>query len=94
MLLLLLQIYAYLLLRSQVQRIVITSSGAAVSQLPVSEPTVFSELDWNESSIKEVQALGNKASPMSIYCASKSLAEKGILYLNTIFLISSLTRVR
>ena len=61
--------------------------------MPPSEPTVFSELDWNEDAIKDVQALGNKASPMSIYCASKSLAEKGILYLNIILLISPLLHV-
>ena len=59
------------------QRIVITSSCAAVLTLPLSEPTVFSEQDWNLNSIKEVQELGNKSPPSTVYRASKTLAEKG-----------------
>ncbi|KAF8798337.1 NAD(P)-binding protein [Phlegmacium glaucopus] len=43
---------------SQVQRIVITSSCASVIRFPPSEPTVFSERDWNETAIKEVQEKG------------------------------------
>ena len=38
--------------------------------------TIINEHYQNESSVKEVQALGNKTPPMTIYCASKSLAEK------------------
>ena len=58
------------------QRIVITSSGSAVITEP-SKPTVFSEQDWNLSSIKEVEEMGNKCRPGIAYCASKTLAEKG-----------------
>ena len=65
------------MLRSQVQRIVITSSCAAVLSLQLSKPTVFSEQDWNLSAIKEVQEMGNKAPPSTAYRASKTLAEKG-----------------
>ena len=65
------------IVRSQVQRIVITSSCASVLSLPVSKPTVFSEQDWNLGSIKEVQEKGNKAPPSTAYRASKTLAEKG-----------------
>ena len=58
------------------QRIVVTSSCASVfTSLP--QPTVFSEHDWNESVIEEVRRLGNKTSPVAIYDASKTLAEKG-----------------
>jgi len=60
----------------QVQRIVITSSCASVSSLPVLDPTVFSERDWNEISIREVRELSNKTPPGTIYRASKTLAEK------------------
>ena len=59
------------------QRIVITSSCSAVITPSLSEPTVFSEQDWNLSSVKEVQELGNKSLPFTAYHASKSLAEKG-----------------
>ena len=58
------------------QRIVITSSTAAVMSLPLSKATVFSEQDWNLTAIKEVQVMGDK-SPPTAYCASKALAEKG-----------------
>ena len=68
--------------RSQVQRIVITSSCAAVLSLPLSKPTVFSEQDWNLGSIKEVEENGNKSHPGTVYRASKTLAEKGWLFLN------------
>ena len=64
------------------QRIVITSSCAAVLSLPLSKPTVFSEQDWNLGSIKEVQENGNKSHPGTVYRASKTLAEKGWFVLN------------
>ena len=44
---------------------------------PISEPTVYSEQDWNASSIKEVEEMGSKSGPVVAYCASKTLAEKG-----------------
>ena len=62
------------------QRIVITSSCAAVLSLPVSKPTVFSEKDWNLKSVKEVQEMGIKSNPASGYRASKTLAEKGMFF--------------
>jgi hypothetical protein len=68
-----------------VQRIVITSSSAAVSSLPVSKPTVFSEQDWNLTSVKEVQENSDKSPPSTLtaYRASKTLAERGVfLFLN------------
>ena len=74
-----------LFLRSQVQRIVITSSCGTVVPLPLRpEPTVSSERDWNESVIEQAQRLGNNLPPMEIYCASKTLAEKGG-FLNILF---------
>ena len=61
------------------QRIVITSSAAAVSSGPLvlTKPAVLSEQDWNLDSIKEFQEKGNKTPPITLYCASKTLAEKG-----------------
>ena len=63
-------------------RIVITSSTGTVQVVttqPISEPTVYSEQDWNSSSIKEVEEMGSKSGPVVAYhdCASKTLAEKG-----------------
>ncbi|KAJ3884279.1 hypothetical protein GG344DRAFT_26992, partial [Lentinula edodes] len=58
-----------------IQRIVVTSSTAAIiSTLP--EPKVFSELDWNEQAIEEVKKQGKNASQAAKYRASKTLAEK------------------
>ena len=59
------------------RRIVITSSCSAVIAPPLSKPTVFSEQDWNLSSVKEVEEMGNKCHPGIAYSASKTLAEKG-----------------
>ncbi|KDR70025.1 hypothetical protein GALMADRAFT_255392 [Galerina marginata CBS 339.88] len=61
---------------NKVKRVVITSSCASV-MAPPDKPTVFSERDWNITSPKEVEAQGNKCAPMTIYRASKVLAEKG-----------------
>ncbi|KAF9561492.1 D-lactaldehyde dehydrogenase [Agrocybe pediades] len=61
---------------NKVKRIVITSSCAAV-MAPPPKPTVFSEKDWNVTSTREVEEQGNKTAPMTIYRASKTLAEKG-----------------
>jgi len=59
-----------------VKRIVVTSSTAAVLEdLP--SPKVFSEVDWNNQSLKEVEERGRDAHPMMKYRASKTLAEKG-----------------
>ncbi|TFK63060.1 NAD(P)-binding protein [Pluteus cervinus] len=60
---------------SSVKRVVITGSCASILEiLPV--PKSFSELDWNEQSIKEVEEQGSKASAASKYRASKILAER------------------
>ena len=69
-------VFIHCLSRSQVQRIVITSSCASVIT-ELSEPTVFSERDWNLAVIEEIREMGNKSSPTAIYRASKTLAEKG-----------------
>ncbi|KAF8880899.1 hypothetical protein CPB84DRAFT_1851713 [Gymnopilus junonius] len=58
-----------------VKRIVVTSSCAAILT-PSDKPSTFSELDWNEASPKEVEEKGSDSPPMSIYRASKTLAEK------------------
>ncbi|KAF8917831.1 hypothetical protein CPB85DRAFT_1373979 [Mucidula mucida] len=60
---------------SSVQRVVVTSSCASVLHID-SQPLTFSELDWNEQAPKEVEELGEKASPASMYRASKTLAER------------------
>jgi hypothetical protein len=41
-----------------------------------SEPTTFSETDWNEQAPAEIERLGRDASPWQKYRASKSLAER------------------
>jgi len=46
---------------------------------PPPKPTVFSESNWNVDSPREVAEQGNKTAPMTIYRASKTLAEKGFL---------------
>ncbi|KAF8878449.1 hypothetical protein BD779DRAFT_1554703 [Infundibulicybe gibba] len=61
-----------------VKRVVVTSSCAAVLHVS-SEPRVFTEVDWNEQSVKEVEEQGSSAPNIAKYRASKTLAEKGTL---------------
>ncbi|PFH46894.1 hypothetical protein AMATHDRAFT_153481 [Amanita thiersii Skay4041] len=58
-----------------IKRVVLLASTASVLR-DSDEPLVFNENDWNDQSIKEVEVLGHKASPMAKYYASKTLAEK------------------
>ncbi|KAF8880894.1 hypothetical protein CPB84DRAFT_1851708 [Gymnopilus junonius] len=61
----------------QVKRIVITSSAAAITVI-LPEPKEFSEKDWADSVVKEVEELGAKDDTTArVYRASKTLAEKG-----------------
>ena len=57
--------------RSNVKRIVVTSSTAAVMDPPL-KPTTFSEKDWNMESVKEVEEKGKTSAPMEIYRASET----------------------
>ena len=60
---------------TSVKRIVVTSScGSIFEDLP--EPKTFSEADWNERAIREVETKGAAASAVDKYCASKTLAER------------------
>ena len=59
---------------ANVKRIVVTSSTAAVLQ-PDPNPRIFSEEDWNQLSIKEVETKGREAGNVEKYRASKTLAE-------------------
>ncbi|KAK7472035.1 hypothetical protein VKT23_000146 [Stygiomarasmius scandens] len=58
-----------------VKRVVITSSTAAVLRV-VTSPTVFSEKDWNDQAIQEVEEKGRAVLNAVKYRASKTLAEK------------------
>jgi len=61
--------------KGAVRRVVVTSSVAAILST-VTEPTVFTEADWNDESPKEIEEHGAKASAVHKYRASKSLAER------------------
>ncbi|EKM56842.1 uncharacterized protein PHACADRAFT_254183 [Phanerochaete carnosa HHB-10118-sp] len=58
-----------------VRRVVITSSCATVLTGDV-VPRTFSEKDWNEKSVKEVETKGTGALGQDMYRASKTLAER------------------
>ncbi|KAJ3852270.1 D-lactaldehyde dehydrogenase [Lentinula lateritia] len=60
---------------SNVRRIIYTSSAAAVLQVDP-EPRTFSEDDWNDLSVAEVERDGKDALPITKYRASKTLAER------------------
>jgi nucleoside-diphosphate-sugar epimerase len=60
-----------------VKRIVITSSGATVVRNDP-EPLLFTEENWNQQAVDEVEREDSNASPMSMYRASKTLAERGV----------------
>ncbi|TRM58179.1 hypothetical protein BD626DRAFT_410903 [Schizophyllum amplum] len=58
-----------------VKRVVVTSSVASILEAR-SSPTVFTDKDWNQASIDEVEKHGKNATSAAIYRASKTLAEK------------------
>ncbi|KAK7002479.1 D-lactaldehyde dehydrogenase [Favolaschia claudopus] len=60
---------------TSVKRVIITSSVAAVLSVP-SSPQVFTEADWNDQAVKEVEEKGREASNAAKYRASKTLAER------------------
>ena len=60
---------------SLVRRIVITSSVAAI-MTQTTESRVYTESDWNDAAVKEVEEKGRNAFPPSKYRASKTLAER------------------
>ncbi|KAK7047142.1 hypothetical protein VNI00_006807 [Paramarasmius palmivorus] len=59
----------------KVKRVVVTSSCASVMHNSP-EPKVFSEEDWNDQSIQDVEEKGRNAANITKYRASKTLAEK------------------
>ena len=71
------------------QRIVITSSAVTVT-VPQSKPTIYTDQDWNLSSVKVIEEMDNKSPPGTAYIASKTLAEKGG-FLNILFFGLALT---
>jgi hypothetical protein len=40
--------------------------------------TLYTEADWNEDSVKEVETKGKDTAPSQSYRASKTLAEKAL----------------
>lgn len=60
---------------SSVKRIILTSSGAAILARP-SEPTLYSEEDWNDESVQDIEQNGANAKPESGYRASKTISER------------------
>lgn len=58
-----------------IKRIVVTSSISAVANA-TDPPRHYTEDDWNESSLKEVEEKGSEAGVQTIYAASKVLAER------------------
>ena len=61
---------------SNVKRVVVTSSFAAVLDSTIKPPYTYTEADWNESSPANTNKLGNKQPGMDAYRASKTLAER------------------
>lgn len=59
-----------------VKRIVVLSSCASIVEGNRPLPVIFSETDWNNYSIDEVETKGDKAANSEKYRASKTLAEK------------------
>ncbi|PWZ00415.1 NAD(P)-binding protein [Testicularia cyperi] len=60
----------------KVQRVVVTSSFASVLDASKEVPYTFTEKDWNESSVANVEKLGNKQEGIDAYRASKTMAER------------------
>ncbi|KAJ8087297.1 hypothetical protein PM082_006127 [Marasmius tenuissimus] len=60
---------------SQLKRVVFTSTCLTIHDFSTDDVTV-SEADWNEKAVRECEEKGSEAHPLSMYSASKTLAEK------------------
>jgi len=60
---------------ANVKRVLVTSSVSSVIH-PAPDGYGFTEEDWNDHDIKEVEEKGSQASPVTMYNASKALAER------------------
>ena len=60
---------------SALKRLILTSSLVAVREV-TTVPRTFSESNWNEAAVESVKTRGSAAGPVTIYLASKTLAEK------------------
>ncbi|KAI0259007.1 D-lactaldehyde dehydrogenase [Gloeopeniophorella convolvens] len=60
---------------SSVKRVVFTSSTAAILRAPEA-PGKWDETSWNEPSVEEYKAKGNKTDGVTAYQAAKTLSEK------------------
>ncbi|KAF8342995.1 D-lactaldehyde dehydrogenase [Cantharellus anzutake] len=60
---------------AKVKRVIITSSVSSVLH-PAPDGYAYTEDDWNDHDVKQVEEKGDKASPVSMYNASKVLAER------------------
>jgi nucleoside-diphosphate-sugar epimerase len=58
-----------------VKRIVLTSSLAAIREADPN-PRTYDETNWNNAAVTAVETKGSGAGPVSIYLASKTLAER------------------
>ena len=55
--------------------VAVTSSTAAVV-FPSPQPRVYTEADWNEASMRDIEEQGAAAKPVEMYRASKGFAER------------------
>jgi nucleoside-diphosphate-sugar epimerase len=60
---------------STLKRVILTSSVAAVRE-DTTAPRVFNESNWNNAAVEAVKTKGSAVGPVTIYLASKTLAEK------------------
>ncbi|KAL0070306.1 hypothetical protein AAF712_002798 [Marasmius tenuissimus] len=73
----------------KLKRVVFTSTCLTIHDFSMDDVTV-SEADWNEKAVRECEEKGSEAHPLSMYSASKTLAEKGehqLLVLVLVFLM-------
>lgn len=61
---------------TNIKRIVVTSSTAAVVQRTDPEGTLYNDKSWNDAAVSAVEEQGPKSHPGDMYCASKTLAER------------------
>jgi len=60
---------------STVKRFILTSSAVAILE-PTPVPRAFTENDWNNAAVEAVKTKGSAAGSVTIYLASKTIAEK------------------
>lgn len=85
---------SFLIRRTQVKRIVMTSSVGAIIRLNIPQGFIFDESYWGDEFLQAVKDQGSAAPEMVKYRASKVLSERGGLLIKNWYCYSAMASLQ